>query len=205
MAMGEDPHRTEPLAPLLRAAAAGDRTAWDTLVDRLSGLLWSICRSFGLADADAGDAFQLTWLRLLEHLDRIEDPERLAGWLATTCRRECLAVLRRGRRVLPTADDAVFDRFAGPSSGLAASADRGVLVADRDAVLWRAFGQLTERCQRILRMLVLDEDDVPTSYDTAALVLGMPKGSLGPTRGRCLAQLRKLVDTEGISGPAGDS
>jgi RNA polymerase sigma factor (sigma-70 family) len=199
--MGEDPNRTDPLAPLVRAAAGGDRVAWDTLVDRFSRLLWSISRSFGLNGADAGDAFQLTWLRLLEHLDTIEDPARLPGWLATTCRRECLAVLRRGRRVLPTADDALFDRVTGHAAG----ADWPTLVADRDAGLWRAFNRLTDRCQEVLRVLVLEGDDGVPSYDSAAAVLGMPKGSLGPTRGRCLAQLRKLLDTEGISGLAGDS
>jgi RNA polymerase sigma factor (sigma-70 family) len=199
--MGEDAHRNEPLAPLVRAARDGDRDSWNALVDRFSSLLWAICRSFGLSGADAGDAFQLTWLRLLEHLDTIEEPDRLAAWLATTCRRECLAVLRRGRRVLPTADDAVFDRV----TGYAAGADRASLVSDRDAGLWRAFGRLTDRCQQILRVLVLEPDDRAPSYDVAAQVLGMPKGSLGPTRGRCLAQLRKFLDVEGISGLAGDS
>jgi len=196
-----DPCRAEPLAPLVRAAADGDRAAWDTLVDRFSGLLWAICRSFGLSQADSGDAFQLTWLRLLERLDTIQDPDRLAGWLATTCRRECLAVLRRARKVQPTATDAVFDRFSGP----VAAADRSSLIADRDVGLWRAFHQLTERCQQILRLLVLEPDDGTPSYDVAAQVMGMPKGSLGPTRGRCLAQLKKLVDAEGINGLAGDS
>jgi RNA polymerase sigma factor (sigma-70 family) len=199
--MGDDPRRAEPLAPLVRAAAEGDRAAWDTLVDRFSGLLWAICRSFGLSPADSGDAFQLTWLRLLERLDTIQDPNRLAGWLATTCRRECLAVLRRARKVQPTATDAVFDRYSGPVDG----ADRSSLIADRDAGLWRAFHRLTERCQQILRLLVLEPDLGAPSYDVAAQVLGMPKGSLGPTRGRCLAQLKKLVDAEGINGPAGDS
>jgi RNA polymerase sigma factor (sigma-70 family) len=199
--MGEEPYRTEPVGPLVLAAAGGDRAAWDAMVDRFSRLLWSICRSFGLNGADAGDAFQLTWLRLLEHLDTIEDPDRMAGWLATTCRRECLAVLRRGRRVLPTANDALFDRYVGHAVG----ADRPSLLADRDAGLWRAFNQLTDRCQQILRVLVLEPDDRGPSYDSAAQVLGMPKGSLGPTRGRCLAQLRKLLDMEGISGLAGDS
>jgi RNA polymerase sigma factor (sigma-70 family) len=153
--MGEEPQDAQPLALLVRAAAADDRDAWNALVDRFSGLLWSICRSFGLNGADAGDAFQLTWLRLLEHLDTIEDPARLPGWLATTCRRECMAVLRRGKRVLPTADDALFDRFAGQ----AAAADLASLVSDRDAGLWRAFNRLTARCQQILRVLVLEPDD----------------------------------------------
>ena len=153
--MGEDTHRTTLLAPLVLAARDGDRESWNELVDRFSALLWSICRSFGLSAADASDAFQLTWLRLLEHLDTIQDPARLAGWLATTCRRECLAVLRRGRRVAAQRRR----RAVRPVAGHAAGADRPTLVSDRDAGLWRAFGRLTDRCQQILRVLVLEPDD----------------------------------------------
>ena len=80
-----------------RAAAAGDARAWEQLVGRYAGLVWSICRAHRMSDEDAADVAQLTWLRLLENLDRIRDPRRLAGWLATTCRRECLASLRRSR------------------------------------------------------------------------------------------------------------
>jgi RNA polymerase sigma factor (sigma-70 family) len=189
----ESPH--DVIAQLMAAAAAGDQRAWNKIVERFSALLWSICRSFGLAPADAADAFQLTWLRLLEHLDGIEEPARLAGWLGTTCRRECMAILRRGRRVLLSADDAVFDRAAGPAPG----PDRATLLSDRDAELWLAFGRLSERCQRLLRVLVLEPEEGAPSYDMAAAVLGMPKGSLGPTRGRCLGQLRKYLDDGGIS------
>jgi DNA-directed RNA polymerase specialized sigma24 family protein len=85
------------LPSLVRAAAGGDSHAWKQLVERFADLVWSICRSYRLTDQDAADAVQLTWLHLLEHLDRIRDPQRLAGWLATTCRRECQALLRRSR------------------------------------------------------------------------------------------------------------
>jgi RNA polymerase sigma factor (sigma-70 family) len=191
----------DDVAELLHLAAAGDQLAWSRLVERFSALLWSISRSHGLSAADAADVFQLTWLRLLEHLDSIEDPARLVGWLATTCRRECLSVLRRNKRTHPTDDDAVFDRFAG----LAAGADRPVVVADRDAGLWRAFGRLDQRCQEVLRVLLLEPDDGRASYELAGVALGMPVGSLGPTRARCLAKLRKLLDAEGINNPLTDS
>jgi hypothetical protein len=79
------------------------------------------------------------------------------------------------------------------------------MVSERDSALWRAFGRLGERCQRVLRALVLDPDDGPPSYEMAAATLDMPIGSLGPTRGRCLAQLRKLLDVEGIHGLLADS
>jgi RNA polymerase sigma factor (sigma-70 family) len=94
-------------ADLVRAAAAGDARAWDELVRRYTGLLWSICRDHRLerADAaDAADAVQLTWLRLLERLNSLHDPARVGGWLATTCRHECLAVIRRTRRTSPSTE-----------------------------------------------------------------------------------------------------
>ena len=190
----ESPH--DVIAQLMAAAIDGDQRAWNKLVERFGALLWSICRSYGLRPADAADAFQLTWLRLLEHLETIEDPARLAGWLATTCRRECMAILRRSRRVVLSSDDALFDRAAGEAPG----ADRATLLSDRDAELWLAFGRLSERCQRLLRVLVVEPEDGAPSYDMAAAVLNMPKGSLGPTRGRCLDQLRKYLDDGGISG-----
>jgi RNA polymerase sigma factor (sigma-70 family) len=183
------------IAQLMAAATAGDQQAWNKLVGRFSALLWSICRAYGLSPADAADAFQLTWLRLVEHLGSIEEPARLAGWLATTCRRECMAILRRSRRVLLSSDDTLFDRASGQAPG----PDRATLLSDRDSELWVAFGRLSERCQRLLRVLVVEPEDGAPSYDMAAVVLGMPKGSLGPTRGRCLEQLRKYLDDGGIS------
>lgn len=191
----------DDVTPLLRAARAGDQSAWDELVRRFSGRLWSVCRSYGLGQADAADVFQLTWLRLLEHLDSIRDPERLAGWLGTTCRNEALACLRRRGRSLPFGDDRLLDQLAGALP----AADLPAMLTERDDAVWRAFGRLSERCQRVLRALVLDPVDGPPSYELAAAALDMPVGSLGPTRGRCLAHLRKLLDVEGIQGLLADS
>jgi RNA polymerase sigma factor (sigma-70 family) len=191
----------DDVTPLLRRSAAGDQVAWAQLVDRFSPLLWSVCRSFDLSAADAADAFQLTWLRLLEHLDSIEDPARLPGWLGTTCRRECLSVLRRNKRAQPTDDDRLFDRHLPQDQ----PADTRVLNAERDAALWRAFDRLDQRCREVLRVLLIDPDGGRVSYELAAAGLGMPVGSLGPTRGRCLDRLRKWLATEGISSPRADS
>src|SRR6266536_2938858 len=141
----------------------------------------------------AADVSQLTWLRLLENLGRIRDPQRLAGLLATTCRRECLAFLRRSRPATPVADEHL-DRLLGGS----AAADLSILAADQNATLWQAFLQLSEWCQRVLRALVLDAEDGPPSYRLVAAELQVPVGSLGPTRARCLSQLRKLLVNGGI-------
>jgi RNA polymerase sigma factor (sigma-70 family) len=183
----------DPVPGWVQAAVAGDARAWDRLVDRYAGLVWSVCRAHRLSAEDAADVSQLTWLRLLENLDRIRDPQRLAGWLATTCRRECLAFLRRSRPATPVGDEHL-DRLLGGS----AAADRAVLAADQNATLWQAFLRLSEWCQRVLRALVLDAEDGPPSYRLVAAELQVPVGSLGPTRARCLSQLRKLLDNGGI-------
>jgi len=186
-------------AELVRAAAGGDARAWDELVRRYTGLLWSICRDHRLGSADAADVVQLTWLRLLERLDSLHDPARVGGWLATTCRHECLAVIRRARRTSTSSDTVEFRISpAGP-------ADADVLRSDRDAVVWEAFGRLGERCRKVLAVLVAQAENGPPSYALAAEHLQMPIGSLGPTRARCLAQLRELLLASGIYGYGSDS
>jgi len=182
-----------PVSALLRSAADGDRQAWDRLVDRYADLVWSICRKLGMNSEDAADAVQLTWLALLENLDRIREPERLAGWLATTCRRQCLSIMRRSRPTVHVEDD-LMERLLSHGS----AADEAVLTAEQFALVWQAFRQLSELCQRVLRALVVEAEDGPPSYRVVAANLQMPVGSLGPTRARCLGQLRKLLDNSGI-------
>jgi RNA polymerase sigma factor (sigma-70 family) len=188
-----DRSSSDEVAKLVRAAIDDDQLAWSRIVERFTGLLWSICRSHRLSRADAADVVQLTWLRLLDKLESIHDPARLAGWLATTCRRECLAALRRGKHIQPTADDWFYNDVSRHVEG----PEEQSLVSERNACLWRAFRQLSQRCQEVLRVLVVEVEDGPPSYSLAATTLGMPIGSLGPTRARCLAQLRKLLDAEG--------
>lgn len=183
----------DPVPGWVQDAAAGDAQAWDHLVDRYAGLVWSVCRAHRMSAEDAADVTQLTWLRLLENLDRIREPQRLAGWLATTCRRECLAFLRRARPATPVEEEHL-DRLLGG----VAPADWSILEADQNATLWQAFLRLSEWCQRVLRALVVDAEDGPPSYRTVAAELQVPVGSLGPTRARCLSQLRKLLDNGGI-------
>jgi RNA polymerase sigma factor (sigma-70 family) len=180
------------VSTVLASAAAGDQTAWDVLVDRYTGLLWSIARSFRLSSADAGDAVQLTWLKLVENLDHIHDPDRLPGWLATTVRRECLQLIRRNSRtrVMP---DAGLPEVADTAPPV----DDRLLRRERDAELWRTFAQLSERCQQLLRVLTA----VPApAYTEVAAALDMPIGSIGPTRQRCLSRLRELVDAAPVLG-----
>ncbi|MBV9382755.1 MAG: sigma-70 family RNA polymerase sigma factor [Streptosporangiaceae bacterium] len=190
---GEGRFSDDPVPGLVRAAAAGDAQAWEQLVDRYAGLVWSICRAHRMSDDDAADAAQLTWLRLLENLERVRDPRRLAGWLATTCRRECRALQRRSRSLL-TVEEEHMDRLLGGGP----PADEPVLTADQHAALWQAFQRLNEWCQKVLRALIVDAGDKSPSYQLVAAQLQTPVGSLGPTRARCLGQLRRLLASDGI-------
>ena len=122
----------------------------------------------------------------------IRDPERLGGWLATTARRECLRCLRTSGRSIPVDDDSVFDR-AGTEP--APELDAGLLRDERDTGLWRAFARISDRCQRLLRILTADP---PPSYEDVSETLEMPIGSIGPTRQRCLDRLRSELAVEGI-------
>ena len=176
---------------LLARAGRGEQAAWDTLVERYTNLLWSVGRAHRLSTPDAGDVVQGTWLRLVENLDRIEDPERLPGWLVTTARRECLRLLRRnGREPLGGFDDAALDVVDAQAPPL----DAVLLEHERDAALWRCFARLSERCQQLLRVLMAAD---PPSYAEVSVALGMPVGAIGPTRMRCLERLRRTAAEDG--------
>jgi len=174
------------LAELVRAASAGDQRAWEGLIGRFGGLVWSVARAHGLSRADAADVSQTAWLRLVEHLHRLRDPERVGTWLASTARHEALRTLRRARRQLPVGDDAELDRSGPPVD----SPEARTLAAERSDILWRAFAALPPRCQTLLRVLMADP---PPSYQQVAVAMDMPIGSIGPTRGRCIARLRQLA------------
>ena len=182
------------VADTVRRAAAGDKAAWDAIVDSFSGLVWSISSGYRLG-ADAAEVVQTTWLRLLENLDRIREPERLGGWLATTARRESLRVLRLRGRELVTDDESRFD--LGPSG--APTPEDALLDSDRRRLLWDAFARLPENCRRLLQLVVV----VAPPYAEVAAALEMPIGSIGPTRARCLARLRRLLVAGGVTDAAG--
>nr|WP_284290898.1 sigma-70 family RNA polymerase sigma factor [Angustibacter aerolatus] len=162
------------------------------MVRRYERLVWSVARSYRLDTPDAADVVQTTWLRLVEHLGGIHDAERLGGWLATTTRREALRLARaRRRRLVDGADDEIALVPAGDPD-----VDDALLRDERDAVLHRAVRALEPRCQRLLRVLSASP---PPRYDTVAEALGMPIGSIGPTRGRCLQRLRAALGDLGWS------
>lgn len=170
---------------LMALVHAGNQDAWIRLTDRYTGLLWSVARAMGLGDADAADAVQTTWLRLVENLSSLRDSARVGGWLGTTMRRECIAVLRRSARTTPSASygwDTLVDEAEPPEELL--------LRQERDVALWQAFRRLKPLCQTLLRVLMADP--APSYVDVAA-ALDMPVGSVGPNRQRCLGRLRTIM------------
>src|ERR671923_431953 len=122
------------LTELVRAASQGDQRAWEGLIARFGGLVWSVARAHGLSRADAADVSQTAWLRLVEHLHRLRDPERVGTWLASTARHEALRILRRDRHQVPVGDDADLE---GPGPA-AESPEAWALAAERSDLLWRA-------------------------------------------------------------------
>src|SRR5580693_9930384 len=170
---------------LVRRAAAGDLQAWERLVDQYARLIWSITVDFKLVESDAADVVQTTWLRLLEHIDRIEYPDRLGSWLAATARNECLRYLAARKRVVPSQDDVELNGAVprGPE------ADERLLADERARVVREALSRLPWRWQRVLELLMADP---PVSYADISDELGLPIGSIGPTRARSLARLRVL-------------
>jgi RNA polymerase sigma factor (sigma-70 family) len=175
------------VAWLVRRATVGDTRAWERLIDKFGRLIWSITREFKLVESDAADVFQTTWMRLIEHIDRIEHGDRVGAWLAATARNECLRCLASHKRLVLAHEDLVLD---GPAEH-AADIDEALLADERAQIVREAMAHLPRRWQRLLDLLMADP---PASYAEISDELGLPVGSIGPTRGRCLARLRVLLE-----------
>ena len=172
------------LVLIVAQARDGVAAAWEDLIGRFGGLVAAIARRCRLSDADVAEVCQTTWLRLVENLDRIEQPERIGAWLATTSRRESLRIATR--QVAVSANDLVYfiaDDKADPL-------DAGLLRGEQERAIRMAAERLSPRCQRLLGLLMGD-GDLP--YKEIAEQLSMPIGSIGPTRGRCLDHLRQIL------------
>ena len=184
------------VADLVAHARGGDVQAWEALVERYASLIWSICRRYRLGRADAEDVAQSVWMRLVNQLDKIRDPAALPGWLATTTRRECERVARAAHG--PHAVVYAVDTDKIPDAH-AEAAEQELLAAERHAALREAFTHLPPAYQRLIGMLIADP---PLPYAEISARLGIPVGSIGPTRSRILDRMRRhpaiaaLIDAE---------
>ena len=194
-------HRTlraaeESATALVTRAAAGDSDAWDRIIDRYAPLVYSICTRYRLSQPDIEDVGQRVWMLLVEQIGTIREPAALPGWLATTTLRECSRVVRAAQRSgrpgarpdasVPVVADTVIDAQ--------------LLAAERDAALHAALAELPARCQQLLSMLA---SDPPRSYAEISAALGIPVGSIGPQRTRCLDRLRRSMARAGFGADEG--
>ncbi len=172
---------------LLRAARTGDQSAWNDLVDRFLPLVTGVIARHRLYGADAEDVNQTVWLRLVENLDTIREPNALPGWIATTVRHECLGLLRRRGRATPVDPSATgcFDRLLAEEDP-----DEELIRDERHEALRRGLGELSEQRRELLLLLL---EDPPPSYAEINRRLGIPIGGIGPTRARAIDELRKTA------------
>jgi RNA polymerase sigma factor (sigma-70 family) len=175
------------LGALVRAAADDEPRAWEALVTRFTPRIRSIARRHYLSPADQDEVLQRTWMRLLEHIDGLVMPAAIGGWLATTARNESLAILRSKRRELPMDEVPSADHRDTPDPTDVIVAEQ-LEMAARTKVLRNALNQIDGRKRALLELLL---DEAPTSYAEISRALKMPVGSIGPTRARTLARLRR--------------
>jgi len=176
------------IAELVRLATDGDLWAWERLINQYGRLIWATTHDFKLAESDAADVVQATWLRLVENIHRLEYPERVGSWLTATARHECLRSLTARKRIVLTLDDTPLDGIALHEPEI----DERLLAEERAQRVREALSRLPSRWQRMLELLMADP---PASYEEISDQLGLPVGSIGPTRGRCLEKLRVMLQT----------
>jgi RNA polymerase sigma factor (sigma-70 family) len=176
------PGRSTDLAALVAAATRREAWAWDAIVARYSPTVCGVARRHRLGHADQEEVLQMTWIRLLGAIDRIQEPEALGGWLATTARRECLRVLASGRREVPVEEAPAVEDVG------AAALEEAAAAEERRRALREAIGSLRVRQRELVDLLLCDP---PLSYEEVGRRLRMPVGSIGPTRLRCISRLRE--------------
>jgi RNA polymerase sigma factor (sigma-70 family) len=186
-------HDDPSVIALVRRAVNRDQSAWNDIVERYAPLVWSICTRYRLSDQDNEDVGQTVWLLLVEHLGKLREPAALPGWLVTTTHRECQRALTAARKTEGAGaklDDALLVVDA-------ALIEEEILAAERNAALRLGLRELQPHCQKLLSMLI---SDPPRPYTEISATLGIPMGSIGPQRARCLECLRRSAALAGL-GP----
>jgi RNA polymerase sigma factor (sigma-70 family) len=176
------------LAETVGEAVGGNQEAWDALVDRFAPLVWGIARAHSLDTLDASDVSQTVWLRLAEHIGDLRDRTRIGSWLAVTTKNEAQRTHKRRQFQMPVSHERLI-HLPEPN---ARQPEETVVASEEATALWTAFSSLGVQCRTLLRMLI---NDPAPSYTAVSETLGLPVGSIGPKRARCLSSLRKLLKT----------
>jgi RNA polymerase sigma factor (sigma-70 family) len=185
-------------AALIARCREGDGTAWAALVRRYQRIVYAIVRRTGADEHAAADVFQTVFSRLLAHLPRLTQPERLQAWIVTTAKREALRTRHLGQRTVSMTraddgDDAAGAALEDTLRDDAPLAEEALAQLQQLDLLRTGLERLDARCRELLTLLFRDDDERP-AYDEVARRMGAPIGSIGPTRSRCLAKLRRLVE-----------
>jgi RNA polymerase sigma factor (sigma-70 family) len=177
------------LADLTVRCQQGDRQAWDQLVRTFQSVVWTVGRSFNLSQADVQDVGQVVWLRVVEHIGSVRQPELIDAWIVTTARREALRHLSRAAKYVPVDEKTFTDTSATHQE----NPEEKAILGDERLEVMAAFRQLPEKHQALLAMLM---SEPPPSYDEISAALGIPRGSIGPTRARVLARTREILERD---------
>jgi len=189
---------------LVERCLHNDTSAWHQLVDRYANLVHSVPVRYGLTPAEVDDVGQEVFFALAQNLHQIEDPARLSGWLATTARRLSWRALRTNKREQPVHDADLADSLYANAPRFAFSTlptvDELFASWSRQEEVQQGLVHLSDRCYRLLYLLFLDPTE--PSYDAISQQLDLPTGSIGPTRNRCLKQLRSILEGLGFARDA---
>lgn len=185
-------------AALVRACQRGDANAWETLVNRYQRLIYAIPRRAGLDDDQCADVFQRTFATLVEHLDRLDQPARVRAWLVTTAKREAQRTRQKASRTQPLPGDSPDEAHATEADLLdpAPLPDEVAAELEDQHLVRTALAKLDDRCRQLLTLLFYQPEPMP--YDQVAAAVGVPLGSIGPTRARCLQKLGRLLKEDGF-------
>lgn len=170
------------LSPVVEAARSGDSSAWESLVARFTPLLRHVVRDYRLGSADADDVVQTAWASAFANIGSLREADAIGGWLCVIARREAVRTLRCREREVPVDEQCVAD----PTDD--STPDRALIEAENHQAVHAAVDRLPSRQRELLTVLLRDHDE---TYADVARRLHLPVGSIGPTRERALARLRR--------------
>ncbi len=195
---GDGPYAERTTTELVAGALTGDELSWSEIVRRHTSLVMARVRQFRLTPQQAEDVAQTVWLNLLEHLADLREPAALPGWISTATRHECIRVTNLSRRAIPV--DPTTGRLDVQDD---TELDQELLRSERHAALRAALAELPAHQRDLLLLL---STDPPPSYQEVSARLGIPIGSIGPTRQRGLARLRRTAAlTHYLAAPGGSA
>lgn len=178
---------------LIAECREGDETAWSILVSRYQKLIYAIPRRCGFDESGAADVLQQVFIKLLENIEKIEQPSQIKAWLVTTARRETLQILRKQKSAnYVSIDEDSENNKIGELVSDTPLADDVLQKLETQHHVRTALGELDERCRKLLILLFYQEIAIP--YAEIAAILEIQEGSIGPTRARCLQKLMKLLE-----------